>query len=128
MLILGSGNIVHNLRTIDPSQADAAFDWAQRFDDAVGERLMSNPEDVAVLTEHRDYDLAVPTPDHYLPLLYIAGLAHGEPLTPLINGHWGGSISMTSYAVGMTVETSPGSAGTSVATLPKGVDPLSTNM
>lgn len=101
VLIIGSGNVVHNLRAIDRSRPEAAFDWAQRFDDAVRERLLASPEEVAGLVDHPDYDLAVPTPDHYLPLLYIAGLAHGEALTPIVEGHWGGSMSMTSYALGM---------------------------
>ncbi|MDO5683906.1 MAG: 4,5-DOPA dioxygenase extradiol [Propionibacteriaceae bacterium] len=101
VLIIGSGNIVHNLRTVDRSLEDGAFDWAQRFDDAARETLTTTPSDVLALVDHRDYDQAVPTPDHFLPLLYIAGLAGDQPLTPMIDGHWGGSISMTAYTLGM---------------------------
>ena len=75
VLIVGSGNVVHNLRRIDPRQPDTGFDWAQRFDDAAAEVMTTAPADIARLSEHPDFALAVPTPDHFLPLLYVAGLA-----------------------------------------------------
>ena len=101
VLIIGSGNIVHNLPALDFERPDA-FEWAQRFDDAVRERLMSTqPTEVAALDGHTDFGHSVPTPDHYLPLLYIAGLAGEEPMTPLIGGLWGGSVSMAAYTVGL---------------------------
>ena len=45
-MILGSGNVVHNLRRVQWDQPDAAFDWAERFDDAVVEQLASDPGDI----------------------------------------------------------------------------------
>src|SRR3546814_7442593 len=48
---------------------------SRRFDDAATTLLSESPGDVLRLTEHADFDLAVPTPDHFIPMLYIAGLA-----------------------------------------------------
>lgn len=102
VLILGSGNVVHNLRRVQWDKPDEGFDWAQRFDDAVVEQLARAPADILKVAEHPDYQLAVPTPDHFIPLLYIAGLAaeSGEEMTPLIRGYAMGSLSMTCYGVG----------------------------
>ena len=97
VLIIGSGNIVHNLRAVDFGHAETGFDWAQRFDERARDVLQTNPADVAALDSHPDFDLAVPTPDHYLPMLYIAGLANEQPLDLLVDGHVAGSISMAAY-------------------------------
>jgi 4,5-DOPA dioxygenase extradiol len=75
VFIIGSGNVVHNLRRTDSTLADSGFDWARRFDDAARERMTSSPDDVIALREHADFAAAVPTPDHFIPLLYVAGLA-----------------------------------------------------
>ena len=73
---------MHNLGRIDPRWPDAGTDWARRFDDEVRERHdLGAPAAVAELEGHADYALAVPTPDHFIPLLYLAGLAEaaGQP-------------------------------------------------
>ena len=102
VLILGSGNIVHNLGAIDRSRDDDAFVWAHRFDDAARAILEStSPTEVATLDAHPDFGHAVPTPDHYLPLLYAAAIAGEEPMSQLVDGHEGGSVSMAAYTVGM---------------------------
>jgi 4,5-DOPA dioxygenase extradiol len=102
VLILGSGNVVHNLRRIQWDNPDGAFDWAERFDDAAVAQLENSPGEALKLAEHPDYNLAVPTPDHFIPLLYIAGLAaeSGKAMEPLIRGYAMGSLSMTCYGVG----------------------------
>ncbi len=101
VLILGSGNVVHNLRRIEWGQPELGFDWAQRFDEAACEMLGADPAGVLALARHRDYDLAVPTPDHFIPLLYVAGLAsREEPAKPFVRGYSLGSLSMSAYAVG----------------------------
>ena len=102
VLIIGSGNVVHNLAALDHSRVDDGFDWARRFDDAARTVLQSSdPTGVAALDAHRDFGQAVPTPDHFLPLLYVAALAGDEPLSLLIDGHQAGSMSMAAYTVGM---------------------------
>jgi 4,5-DOPA dioxygenase extradiol len=93
VMILGSGNVVHNLGRIQRSSPDKGFDWAERFDDAVVAQLASDAGDILKVTEHPDYELAAPTPDHFIPLLYIAGLAaaSGEAMDPLVRGYAMGS-------------------------------------
>src|SRR3546814_6603353 len=75
---------------------------SRRFDDAATTLLSESPGDVLRLTEHADFDLAVPTPDHFIPMLYIAGLAAAAdgPAEVFVEGPAFGSISMTSYALG----------------------------
>lgn len=101
VLIVGSGNVVHNLRRVDWGRPDGGYDWAERFDAATKE-AMEDPAGLLRLVDHDDYQLAVPTPDHFIPLLYIAGLAaeSGAPSEVLVDGCVMGSISMTAYKVG----------------------------
>jgi 4,5-DOPA dioxygenase extradiol len=101
VLVVASGNVVHNLRGIDPRRPDAGFDWARRFDDAARSVMTGAPDDAAQLQDHGDYDLAAPTPDHFLPLLYLAGLAGAanRPTDVLVDGYVYGSLSMTAYTL-----------------------------
>ena len=98
MLIVGSGNIVHNLRA--PRQPGAApYDWAVEFDRVVGRQLQGG--NLAALQDFQKLGAvaqqAHPTYDHYLPLLYAAGAADaGEPLAFFNDGFQGQSISMRS--------------------------------
>lgn len=100
-LVVASGNVVHNLRAIDWGRPDAGFDWARRFDDAARAVLTERPGDVLSLRSHPDFDRAVPTPDHFVPLLHLAGLAAaaGRPATVLVDGCAMGSVSMTAYGL-----------------------------
>lgn len=120
ILVLASGNIVHNLGRIEWNKPDSAFDWAERFDDAVVEQLEANPADILKLAEHPDYELAVPTPDHFIPLLYIAGIAatSGERMEPLVRGYAMGSLSMACYGVGTDLQCREEDGA---ATLPAGI-------
>lgn len=101
VLIVASGNVVHNLRAIDWRSPEQGFDWAQRFDDDARAVLSSDPSDLATLAQSDDYRLAVPTPDHFLPLAYLAGVASASATTPdvFVEGCTMGSLSMTSYVV-----------------------------
>ena len=107
VLVVGSGNVVHNLRLIDPTNPDDAFPWARDFDDAARDLMATAPGDLGRLEEHPAYDLAVPTPDHFLPLAYVAGLgaASGRPASTLVDGYALGSLSMTAYALDDPVAT-----------------------
>jgi 4,5-DOPA dioxygenase extradiol len=127
VLVLGSGNVVHNLRLIQWQNPDGAFDWAERFDEAAVEQLATDPAGIVRLTSHPDYELAVPTPDHFIPLVYIAGIAAeaGERPSPLVRGYALGSLSMTCYGVGADLgcREEDGAAG-----LPAGVPADQTNI
>jgi 4,5-DOPA dioxygenase extradiol len=99
VLILASGNIVHNLRAIDWSHPDGAYDWARRFDESARAMVLDAPNDVVKLTRHADYQQAVPTPDHFIPFVYFAGVAAASDVRPevVIDGYAYGSLSMTCY-------------------------------
>jgi len=127
VLIVGSGNIVHNLRMVDFAQPDAGFDWAHRFDDAAQAMLTDTPTEVLTLDAHPDFRRAVPTPDHFLPMLYIAGLAGDEALSPLVKGYAAGSLSMTAYTLGLEVDVT-GDDAAGAAEIPSGFPALDSNL
>jgi 4,5-DOPA dioxygenase extradiol len=126
VMIVASGNVVHNLRLIEWSRPDAGFDWAQRFDEAVVSQMQTAPADIQRVTEHPDYEKAVPTPDHFIPLLYLAGLAAEEGSAPaIVRGYSMGSLSMTCYGVGVDPALCKTAEG--AAQLPLGVPADQTN-
>lgn len=104
VLIVGSGNLVHNLHTYawGRHQPDP-YDWATRFETTARELMLAG--DYAPLIDYaslgRDAILSIPTPDHYLPLLYVLGTRRQtDALTFPVEGVDGGSISMLSVQVG----------------------------
>jgi 4,5-DOPA dioxygenase extradiol len=101
VLILGSGNVVHNLRRLDWTDPDGAAEWNVAFDREARRLMAERPGDVATLAEHEHYLLAAPTPDHLVPLLYLGGLAAaaGQGADVLIGGYAMGSLSMTSFVL-----------------------------
>jgi 4,5-DOPA dioxygenase extradiol len=103
VLILGSGNVVHNLGMLRWEAPSAAYDWALRFERTVRDRLQRR--DHAALVDWPGLDaearLAVPTPEHYLPLLYcIAAQREGEAASFPVEGVEMGSLSMLAVAIG----------------------------
>lgn len=104
VLVVGSGNLVHNLHSyawgghrVEP------FDWAVRFEARARELLLNGEDGPLVDYESlgRDALLSVPTPDHYLPLLYVLGLRRaGEEVSFPVEGVDGGSVSMLTVRVG----------------------------
>ena len=105
VLVLGSGNVVHNLGGMDWALKDDGYDWAQRFDEDAKAALLDDPTNITDLAGHRDFRTAVPTPDHFLPMLYLAGLAGVSPTSAqvLVDGYAYGSLSMTSYTLDAAV-------------------------
>jgi 4,5-DOPA dioxygenase extradiol len=104
VLIVGSGNVVHNLGRIQWTEGAEPYDWAVRFNDTVRSYLTTYDHrsliDYAALGE--DARLSVPTPDHYLPLLYvIAQRGENEIISLPIDGIEYGSIGMLTVAVGL---------------------------
>jgi len=103
VLVIGSGNIVHNLRIVDFNHIDGpVVSWAERFDSKVKKALIAG--DHQTLINYRDlpsHELAIPTPDHYLPLIYIVGMqANGDAITFPYEGFQHASLSMRSVRVG----------------------------
>jgi len=128
VLIVASGNVVHNLRGVNPRMLDEGFDWAQRFDEAAKAVMLDEPTEAVRLDGHRDFGLAVPTPDHFIPLLYLAGLAGATETRPdvLVDGYAYGSLSMTAYTVGVSCPSVGSPAG--APTLPDDVPADSANI
>jgi len=104
ILVVGSGNIVHNLNTYAWGKPNVQpFDWAVRFDRQIRELLLKGKDIHVVEYERlgRDAMLSAPSPDHYLPLLYILGLRRDhEPVSFPVQGIEGGSVSMLAVQVG----------------------------
>jgi len=103
VVIVGSGNLVHNLRRVEWDLPEEGFDWARRFDARARDVMLSVPGDLAGLEGDPDYRMAAPTPDHFIPLLYIAALAAASGRAPemLVDGFAYGSVSMTAFALDM---------------------------
>lgn len=104
VLIVGSGNLVHNLHAYAWGRhAVEAFDWAVRFELQAREMLLAAEHRPLIGYEKlgKDAQLAIPTPDHYLPLLYvIATRQSNEAVSFPVEGVDGGSISMLAVQVG----------------------------
>lgn len=104
VLILGSGNIIHNLHTYAWGKHEVEpFAWAVRFETLAKEFLIKRNDQPLVNYEAlgRDAVLSAPTPDHYLPLLYVLGARNADDeVTFPVEGFDGGSISMLTVQFG----------------------------
>jgi len=104
VLIIGSGNIVHNLHAYAwGRQQVEPLDWAVRFEQQARELLLAGAHDPLIAYEilGRDAILSISTPDHYLPLLYvIAQIREGESIRFPVEGFDGGSVSMLTVQIG----------------------------
>lgn len=105
VLIIGSGNVVHNLRLIDWQAVtqEKAYDWAAEIDLLVKDKILNRDFNAVVnySSLHSEILKAVPTPDHYFPLLYTLGLANSNDKIEVFNEiPVCGSITMTSYQFG----------------------------
>jgi 4,5-DOPA dioxygenase extradiol len=104
VLIMGSGNLVHNLHTYSWGRhAVEPYDWAVRFETKA--RGLLRARDLEPLLDYealgRDAMLSVPTPEHYLPLIYVLAQRHkDDPISFPVEGFDGGSISMLAVQLG----------------------------
>jgi 4,5-DOPA dioxygenase extradiol len=104
VLIIGSGNVVHNLRMIKWQDDVAPYNWAVRFNERVRQHLLRREHAPLIAYEQMGEDarLAIPTPEHYLPLLYTAALCEdNEPVSFAVDGIDLGSIGMLTVAFGL---------------------------
>lgn len=106
VLVIGSGNMIHNLRMIDwnnMAEPGFGFDWAKSLNEIFKKKILTK--------DHKDlieYDrlgeaarLAIPTPDHYYPMLYALALMNNKDDVSIFNDEYvGGSLSMTSFRLG----------------------------
>ena len=103
VLIMGSGNMVHNLRVLDWHKPDNGFDWAQEANAKMKKLILA--DDFQQLINYKmlghDVEMSVPTPEHFLPLLYALGLKEKNEEISIFNDKLVmGSISMTSFKIG----------------------------
>jgi 4,5-DOPA dioxygenase extradiol len=104
VLIVGSGNLVHNLHAFAWGKHNVEpFDWALRFEQRAREMLTADEQQPLIDYEGlgRDALLSIPTPDHYLPLLYVIGTRQRDDRISFpVEGVDGGSVSMLAVRVG----------------------------
>jgi 4,5-DOPA dioxygenase extradiol len=106
VLIVGSGNMVHNLRMVDwrrLNKVDYSYDWANDASEKMKKFILSGDHKQLVnyQSQGKDFNLAVPTPEHYLPLLYALALKEENENVTLFNDKAvGGSLTMTSVKIG----------------------------
>lgn len=106
VLIIGSGNMVHNLRMVDwekLNEPDYGFDWAVEMNDVFKQKISDGDHKALIDYEslNKAAKLAIPTPDHYYPLLYNLGLQdNNDPISFFNDKMVGGSLNMTSVRIG----------------------------
>tara|TARA_R110001583_G_scaffold192614_1_gene359289 strand:- start:643 stop:1497 length:855 start_codon:yes stop_codon:yes gene_type:complete len=104
VLIIGSGNMVHNLRKVvwNKLNEDFAFDWAIEANEKMKSNILSGNHEnlINFKSQGKAFDLAIPTPEHYMPLLYTLALKEENESIELFNDkHVGGSLTMTSVKI-----------------------------
>jgi 4,5-DOPA dioxygenase extradiol len=101
VLVVASGNIVHNLRLFKYKDT-APLDWAQRFDEDVAEHIATGHHEglLGYETLGSDALLAIPTPEHYLPLLYALGMQREDDPVEFFNDEVRSAMSMRSVLLG----------------------------
>ncbi|MFA5619846.1 MAG: 4,5-DOPA dioxygenase extradiol [Weeksellaceae bacterium] len=105
VLIIGSGNMVHNLRKVawDKLGENYGFDWAIEANEKMKEFILSG-DHKQLIDFHRHgkaFELAIPTPEHYLPLLYSLSVMDKNEAVKIFNDRpVGGSLTMTSVKIG----------------------------
>ena len=105
VLIVGSGNMVHNLRMVawDKLDAEFSYDWAAEASDKMKKFILSNDHKQLInfRSQGQSFNLAIPTPEHYMPLLYALALKEENETVSLFNDKAvAGSLTMTSVKIG----------------------------
>ncbi len=102
VMIIGSGNIVHNLGKVDWRDENAALDWAVRFNDNVKKLILNNDINslIDISSIDKNFQFAVPTPEHFIPLIYAMALKESTDKISFFNDKIVmGSLSMTSVKI-----------------------------
>jgi len=106
VLVIGSGNMIHNLRMLDwkhINETGFGYDWARTLNDTFKKKILSKEHKALI-----DYEslgeaakLAIPTPDHYFPMIYALALMSDKDDIEIFNDEYvGGSLTMTSFRLG----------------------------
>ena len=98
VLIMGSGNMVHNLREVDWQNPDSGYDWAHEVDEKLKTSISNHDHNrlIDFRGQGPEFRLAIPTAEHYLPLMYVIGLQDEEDEISFFNEEiCMGSLSMT---------------------------------
>jgi 4,5-DOPA dioxygenase extradiol len=110
ILIVGSGNMVHNLQRVawdKMNESGFAFDWATEASEKMKKFILSGDHQSLInfKSQGRAFDLAIPTPEHFLPLLYVLALKEENDKIDLFNDQAvAGSLTMTSVRIGAADE------------------------
>jgi 4,5-DOPA dioxygenase extradiol len=105
VLIIGSGNMVHNLRMVDwrrLDEVDYGYDWALEASEKMKKYILSGDykQLINYQSQGKEFNLAVSTPEHYLPLLYALALKEENEIVSLFNDKAiAGSLTMTSVKI-----------------------------
>lgn len=103
VLIIGSGNLVHNLRTINWRMPETGFDWAMEADSQIRNRIKEGNHQALMNYKQAGgaFNMAIPTPEHFIPLIYTLALQNKNEEATFFNAKTiMGSISMTSVKIG----------------------------
>lgn len=107
VLVIGSGNMIHNLRILQVANndfnAEHGYNWAFEMNEILKDKIINNDYDSLIKYQslHKDSMLAVPTPEHYIPMLYaLAMKKDGESIKIFNDKVIAGSLSMTSFIIG----------------------------
>lgn len=109
VLIIGSGNMVHNLRLVawqKLNEVGYAYDWAQEASETMKKHILDSNHAALInfSSQGKAFDLAIPTPEHYLPLLYALALKEDKDDIELFNDQAiAGSLTMTSIKIGSKI-------------------------
>jgi len=106
ILIIGSGNMVHNLGMVawNKLNENYGYDWALEASDKMKKYILDSDHEQLInyRSQGRAFDMAIPTPDHYLPLLYVLALQDKDDIVSIFNDKpVGGSLTMTSVKIGV---------------------------
>lgn len=106
VLIVGSGNIVHNLRMVSWQHLNTvgyAYDWAKQADETMKKHIMDGNHDPLINyhLQGKEFQLAIPTPEHYLPMIYMLALQEKNEEIQIFNDQAiAGALTMTSFKIG----------------------------
>lgn len=107
VLVIGSGNMIHNLSMMrlasDDFNAEYGYDWAFELNDIMKKKIIENDYNslVQYSSLHKNARLAIPTPEHYIPMLYILGLRDKDEEISIFNDKViAASLNMTSFIIG----------------------------